>query len=85
MQPDVFLVEKASARLRLLAPLDSLLPYTMENSRMNSGLMFFTSGISPIVSTSSTVTRTRLPARSPPAWRLVWPGNDTTVPSENAP
>ena len=52
---------------------------------MNSGLTFFTSGSSPIAITSSAVTRTRLPARSPPACRLVWPGNATTVPSENAP
>ena len=52
---------------------------------MNSGLTFFTSGSSPMASTSSGVTRTRLPARSPPACRLVWPGKVTTVPSENAP
>ena len=43
---------------------------------MNSGLTFLTSGSSPIAITSSTVTRTRLPARSPPACRLVCPGND---------
>ena len=87
-QPHVVVVEETSAGLRRLASHRAvrrrdaahevarlLVAVDDRELCMNSGLTFFTSGSSPIASTSSAVTRTRLPARSPPACRLVWPGN----------
>ena len=52
---------------------------------MNSGLTNFTNGSPWTESTSSSVSWMRLPARSPPAWVEVCPGQTITTPSPKAP